>query len=117
MAHLVVFTDADDDVLPALGLLGHQVTVVPAQVSRVAASPDCDLFLVDGRNDLAGARRLCAMMRTAGLRTPILLVLTEGGLTAVSPEWGVTDIILASAWGWPRRSATTRRASFAPRAS
>lgn len=97
LAHLVVFTNANDEVLPALGLLGHQVTVVPEQTSQIALAPSCDLFIVDGRGDLAAARRLCTIMHTTGVHTPILLVLTEGGLTAVSPEWGITDVILASA--------------------
>jgi DNA-binding response OmpR family regulator len=93
----VVFTNADDEVLPALGLLSHHVKVLPAQNSQIATAPNCDLFIIDGRTDLATARRLCTVMRSSGLHTPILLVLTEGGLTALSPDWGITDIILASA--------------------
>jgi DNA-binding response OmpR family regulator len=53
--------------------------------------------LVDARRDLASAKSLCKILTTTGGGTPLILVLTEGGLTAVSADWGATDVILDSA--------------------
>jgi DNA-binding response OmpR family regulator len=90
------------EVLPALALLGHQVRVLPADVSALlgatgADAPTSDAVLVDGRQELAHARSLCRLLRTTGLAVPLLLVTTEGGLAAVSADWGVDDVVLANA--------------------
>lgn len=37
------------------------------------------------------------MLRATGLRVPLIVVLTEGGLAAISAEWGVDDVIVATA--------------------
>jgi DNA-binding response OmpR family regulator len=52
---------------------------------------------VDARQDLASAKSLCKILTTTGINVPLMLVLTEGGLTAVSPEWGVDDVVLETA--------------------
>jgi len=44
-----------------------------------------------------GAKSLCKILNTTGLDAPLVLVVTEGGLTAVSTDWGVDDVILLSA--------------------
>ncbi|HET8617218.1 MAG TPA: response regulator transcription factor [Actinomycetales bacterium] len=90
------------EVLPALGLLGHQVRVLPADVSALlgatgADAPTSDAVLVDARRELAHARSLCRLLRTTGLTVPLLLVTTEGGLAAVSADWGVDDVVLVTA--------------------
>lgn len=105
MARLLLLTNdltPSSEVLPALGLLGHQVRVLPADVSALlgatgADAPTSDAVLVDGRRDLAHVRSLCRLLRTTGLDVPLLLVTTEGGLAAVSADWGVDDVVLASA--------------------
>jgi DNA-binding response OmpR family regulator len=53
--------------------------------------------LVDARRELAGARSLCRMLRTTGLSAPLFAVVTEGGLVAVTAEWGVDDLLLTDA--------------------
>ncbi len=100
MAQLLLLTNAlqpSAEVLPALGLLLHQVRVVPAEASALLDAPRCDVVLVDGRRDLPHARSLCQLMRTTGVTSPVLLVTTEGGLTAVTAEWGMDDVLLDSA--------------------
>ena len=47
--------------------------------------------------DLASAKSLCKILNTTGLDAPLLLVVTEGGLTAVSTDWGVDDVVLVTA--------------------
>jgi DNA-binding response OmpR family regulator len=52
---------------------------------------------LDARRDLVGAKALCKILSSTGNSTPIVLVLTEGGLTAVTGDWGVDDVILEGA--------------------
>ncbi|MBM7026002.1 winged helix-turn-helix domain-containing protein [Clavibacter zhangzhiyongii] len=98
MAQLLILTSsADTDVLPALGLLSHRTRHVQADAASLVNAPAADLVLVDARRDLASAKSLCKILTTTGGGTPLILVLTEGGLTAVSADWGATDVILDSA--------------------
>jgi DNA-binding response OmpR family regulator len=85
------------EILPSLGLLLHTVRVGPAEVPALADAPPADAVLVDARRDLAQARSLCLLLRTASLDVPVLAILTEGGLAAVTAEWGADDVILHSA--------------------
>jgi DNA-binding response OmpR family regulator len=95
VAQLLILTSAvDTDVLPALGLLSHRVRQIPASPASLISAPTCDLIFVDARADLASAKSLCKILRTTGLNVPLMLILTEGGLTAVSPDWGVDDVVL-----------------------
>jgi DNA-binding response OmpR family regulator len=84
------------EVLPALGLLLHRVRVAPAEVSALLDAPAADAVLVDGRRDLAHARSLCQLLRTTGLSCPLFLVVTEGGLSVVTAEWGIDDVLVDS---------------------
>ena len=86
-----------DEALPALALLGHEVLVLRPEPASLPAAADADLFLLDGVADLVAARRLCGLLRAAAPRVPVLLALTEGGLPALTPEWGLADVILRDA--------------------
>ncbi len=97
MSQVLLLTNAlqpSAEVLPALGLLLHQVRVAPAEVSALLDAPRCDVLLVDGRRDLPHVRSLCRLIRTTGVECPVLLVTTEGGLAAVTADWGVDDVLL-----------------------
>ena len=97
MSTLLLLTSAlqpSVEVLPGLSLLGHQVKILPAEGSALLEAPDSDLLLVDGRQDLAGARDLCRLIRTTGTDVPVLLIVTEGGLSVVSHDWGMDDVVL-----------------------
>jgi len=99
MASLLLLTNAlapYTEVLPALGLLPHQVRVLPAEAAVLVDTPPGDAVIVDGRRDLAGARSLCRLLRATGLSAPLLLVLTEGGMAAVAADWGADDVLLDS---------------------
>jgi DNA-binding response OmpR family regulator len=86
VAQLLILTPAaNDDVLPALSLLTHRVRVIPASPDQLVRAPE------------AGAKALSQILRTTGLSVPLLLVVTEGGLTAVTPDWGVDDVVLEHA--------------------
>ena len=97
MATLLLLTNAlapSAEVLPALGLLLHTVRVAPAEASALMDTAPADVLLVDGRRELPATRSLCRVLRTTGLDCPMLLITTEGGLAAVTAEWGVDDVLL-----------------------
>jgi DNA-binding response OmpR family regulator len=71
-------------------------TAVPEVAALLDAGPH-DAVLVDARADLVAARGLCRLLGTTGMEVPVVAVLTEGGLVAVSSEWAVDDILLPSA--------------------
>lgn len=99
MVLLLALTAAPDaePVLPALELLPHTVRAHPLDSSHLLSLPECDAIVVDARADLVAARAACRLLRTAGIDAPVLLAVTEGGMSAVSADWGFTDVLLASA--------------------
>lgn len=60
-------------------------------------TPSADVILVDGRRDLPQIRSLCQLLRSTGIGCPLILVVTEGGLAAVTAEWGIDDVLLDTA--------------------
>ena len=90
-------TDADGEVLPALGLLHHRVTVLPPEATALINAPRADAAIIDGRLDLVQARSLTRLIRTTGIDIPLLLVVTEGGLAVVADDWGMDDVVLHDA--------------------
>jgi DNA-binding response OmpR family regulator len=100
LSSLLLLTNAlepSDEVLPALGLLLHSVRVAPAEASALIDAPPADAVLVDARRDLVQAKSLSRLLRTTGLDCPLLAIVTEGGLAALSPEWGLDDVLLQGA--------------------
>ena len=100
MSTLLLLTSAlqaSAEVLPGLALLGHRVKILPAEGSALLEAPDADLLLVDGRQELASARDLCRLIRTTGSDVPVVLVVTEGGLSVVTHDWGMDDVVLYTA--------------------
>ena len=97
MAKVLLLTNthgASAEVLPALALLAHNVRILPAEASVLVDVPDVDVILVDARRDLPGAKSLARLLATTGLGCPIIVITTEGGLSAVSNEWGIDDVML-----------------------
>ncbi|MBQ0868438.1 winged-helix domain-containing protein [Streptomyces smyrnaeus] len=100
MSSLLLLTNAlqpSSEVLPALGLLLHNVRVAPAEGPALVDAPSADVILVDGRRDLPQVRSLCQLLRSTGPGCPLMLIVTEGGLAAVTAEWGVDDVLLETA--------------------
>ncbi|GAB2816239.1 two-component system response regulator GlnR [Actinocorallia aurea] len=77
-----------------MGLLLHSIRVAPAEASALIDAPPADVILVDARRDLVQAKSLCRLLRTTGLDCPLMAVVTEGGLAALTPEWGLDDVLL-----------------------
>ncbi len=106
------------DILPALELLSHSVRVAPAQAASLSGPGNPDAILVDARRELARARELCQSLRTMSVEVPVIAVMTEGGLAAVTADWGADDVVLHSAGPAEvearLRLTLGRRASLAP---
>jgi DNA-binding response OmpR family regulator len=85
------------EVLPALGLLLHSVRVAPAEASALIDAPPADAVLVDARRELVHAKSLCRLLRTTGIDCPLMVIVTEGGLAAMTAEWGADDVLLDTA--------------------
>ena len=124
MSELYLLTNAAEppsEILPALGLLLHAVRTGPADMLTFEDATAADAILVDARHDLMSARQLCQFLRRAGAQPPVLALMTEGGLAAVTAEWGADDVMLCSAgpaeFEARLRLAIGRRATALPTAS
>jgi DNA-binding response OmpR family regulator len=84
-------------VLPALDLLPHSVRTAPRDVRALLGGAAADLVLVDARSDLVEARSTCRMLHATGLAVPLLAVVAEVGLVALNADWGIDEVILATA--------------------
>ncbi|MDT4938229.1 MAG: hypothetical protein QOG80_1900 [Pseudonocardiales bacterium] len=96
---LILLTAASQpttEVLPALGLLSHRVTVLPLDATMLVDRPLGDIILIDARRDLATVRSFTRVLAAVG-SVPVIAVLTEGGLIAMSAEWPIDDIVLDTA--------------------
>ncbi|MEP7019424.1 MAG: response regulator transcription factor [Pseudonocardiales bacterium] len=85
------------EVLPALGLLPHHVTVLGLDAAALVDRRLGDIILVDARRELASARSFTRVLAAMGVTVPVVAVLTEGGLIALSAEWVLDDILLDTA--------------------
>ena len=100
MSELFLLTNTAEpppEILPALGLLLHAVRTGPADMIALDDAVAADVILVDARKDLIPARRLCQLLRRAAPEAPVLAIMTEGGLAAVTADWDTDDVVLHSA--------------------
>lgn len=84
-------------ILPALGLLIHNVQVVPPELSVLLETDPGDVILVDARTDLMQVRGFVRLLSTTGVSAPIIAIVQEGGLVAINADWGMDDFILHTA--------------------
>jgi DNA-binding response OmpR family regulator len=90
--------EASADIVPSLSLLAHSVRVAPAAAEHVAAGqPAPDAVLIDARRDLVQARRLLRTLRSGPNPVPVIVIVSEGGWAATSPDWGADDFLLHTA--------------------
>ena len=100
MARVLLLTNtlgASAEVLPSLALLQHQVKIVPAEASVLIDVPETDILLLDARRDIPAAKNLAKLLDSTGSSAPVVVITTEGGLSALSAEWGIDDVILDTA--------------------
>ncbi len=97
---LLLLTSASQpttEVLPALGLLMHRVTVLPLDAGALVDRPLGDLVLLDARRELAGAKTFSRVLSLIASQVPVIAVFTEGGLVALSADWALDDLVLDTA--------------------
>ena len=100
MAKILMLTNstgASADVLPALGLLQHDVRILPSEASVLVDAPITDCIIIDARRDLPAAKSFTKLITATGVSTPLIIITTEGGLSAINADWGITDVILDTA--------------------
>jgi DNA-binding response OmpR family regulator len=100
MAKILMLTNstgASADVLPALGLLQHDVRILPAEASVLVDAPITDCIIIDARRELPTVKSFTKLITTTGVSTPLIIITTEGGLSAINADWGITDVILDTA--------------------
>jgi hypothetical protein len=82
---LLLTADPDTySMLPALSLLGHVVRSAAPEVAALLDAGSYDAVFVDARSDLAGSRSLCRLVGSTGLEVPVVVVISEGALVALS---------------------------------
>lgn len=83
--------------LPGLDLLAHDLHSSPLGVRvSVSAPARFDLILIDGTNDIRGARAACLELAQYS-PAPRLLICTESMLAVVTAEWSLSDVLLPHA--------------------
>ena len=100
MARLLLLTNssgASADVMPSLGLLQHDVKILPIEASVLVEPPVVDCLLIDDRRDLPAAKSFTKLITSTGVDVPIMVITTEGGLSAINADWGIDDVILDTA--------------------
>jgi len=100
MARLLLLTNssgASADVMPSLGLLQHDVKILPIEASVLVEPPVVDCLLIDARRDLPSAKSFTKLITSTGVDVPIMVITTEGGLSAINADWGIDDVILDTA--------------------
>jgi DNA-binding response OmpR family regulator len=100
MAKILMLTNSSQgsaDLLPALGLLQHDVRILPAEASVLVDAPITDCIFIDARRDLPTVKSFTKLITATGVSTPLVIITTEGGLTAINADWGIADVILDTA--------------------
>lgn len=101
MTQMVMLSDAAGqagEALPALELLGHRVAMLGlgAGIDQVERE-DPELVLVDARDTVLQARNAAQLLRAHRPDLPLLAILTEGALAAITAQWPVDDFLLPGA--------------------
>ena len=97
MSIILCISPERENPLPPLEVLGHQIHVVDFDPQSLAEAPRHDIAILDCRTNLVGARSVARILLAAGWQKPLLMVVSEAGLPAVSVEWGARDFILDQA--------------------
>ena len=99
MAHLLLLSNQGSlaaDILPALELLLHETTSLPAETQSLTHAGSAEAVILDARADLVQARALAQVIHST-LSLPLLLLLNEGALGIVNEQWHAADFILPTA--------------------
>lgn len=84
-------------VIPALGLLPHELVVAPLAPQSLASHGDVDVVIIDGVTDLVAAKAMSGVLTAAQLPVPVLIVVSDTSLSVLDRSWGITDFLLPTA--------------------
>ncbi len=95
---LLCLADQDPaDALPGVELLAHELRAAPLSIEpSPSLAARSDAVLIDGTQHPRLARS-AGQALASSTATPVLLVIAESTLTAVTTEWGVDDVLLPTA--------------------
>lgn len=96
MANILCISPQQMNPLPALEVLGHLIRVIDCEPQSLANAPRHDFIVLDCRLDLQRARETSKIISAANWQAPVLLVVAEGNLPAITAEWG-SDFVLETA--------------------
>jgi len=97
VSRILVLSPTSATIIPALGLLPHDLVLAPLAPQSLATQGDVDLILIDGVSDLVAAKAMSGILSAAQLSIPILIVVAETSLSVMDSSWGVSDFLLPSA--------------------
>ena len=98
MAKVLLLTNSTSvEVLPSLSLLQHQVRIQPLISHALMSDSDVECLLIDARKDMQSAKSLVKFIEATGNSIPLIVIATEGSLSAISADWGMSDVILDTA--------------------
>lgn len=97
MAHVLFVCPAGLIPPENLVLLQHELVVAANGTEALNNLEITDAVVVDAREELAAARSSCQVLAAVGVEEPVMLLVAPESLSAVSPEWGIDDLILESA--------------------
>ena len=91
MYRIALLSDAPraQELIPALSLLSHRVIELPLDSPLSTIGTEHDIVILDARQNLLKARNTAQLLKTAGITIPLMIVLTEGGMAAVSASWHI----------------------------
>jgi len=97
VSRILLLSSSSASIMPALGLLPHDLTVAPLDPQSLGAHPDADLVVIDGVTDLVAAKSLSSVLTSAQIPVPVLIVVSDTSLSVLDGSWGITDFLLPSA--------------------
>lgn len=97
MSRILLLSASSATVIPALGLLPHELIVAPLTPQSLANNGDVDVVLIDGVTDLVGAKAMAGVLTAANLPVPVLIVVSDTSLSVLDGSWGISDFLLPTA--------------------
>ena len=58
---------------------------------------DVECLLIDARKDMQSAKSLVKFIEATSNSIPLIVIATEGSLSAISADWGMSDVVLDTA--------------------
>ncbi|MBW3576864.1 MAG: response regulator transcription factor [Actinobacteria bacterium] len=98
--HLLVLTQragGGKSLLPSLEYLDHTLQDARLDPSALTGVGECDVIVIDATADLREAAATCRSAAVNIFDTPVLVVISEGGLAALKSTWGFHDWLLPHA--------------------